>query len=56
MWVNGANIKDEKNIQKFHWEDKDKKNKDYNYIISLYEKLLKKLSQRLNEKFRNKKK
>ena len=50
VWVNGANIKDEKkNIQKFHWEDKDKKNKDYNYIISLYEKLLKKLSQRLNE-------
>lgn len=51
-WVIGVVTEHEKlNIQTFHWEDSLKKNKDYNYIISLYEKILKELKTRLNKKF-----
>ena len=49
-WVIGRVTEHEKlNIQTFHWEDSLKKNKDYNYIISLYEKILKELKTRLNK-------
>ena len=51
-WVIGAQSEDKKKepMQRFHWEDKLKKNEDYKYIISLYEKILKEIRIRLNKK------
>ena len=37
------------NILSYHWDDYEKKKKDYIYLASLYEEILKKISKKLNE-------
>ena len=39
----------ENNINKYHWDDRDKYNRDFDYLSNLYEKTLKDYSKILND-------